>query len=104
LGSQCSTQDPREIDHNFACSYRQEATESASGRREWSRNGVGDEPLLLPLGHLRALAAELADRGRDALNALASKNPFAMSRANEALVVAVELADTIGKAEVLTAE
>jgi hypothetical protein len=97
LGSQCSPQDPGEIERTFVCSYRQQATENASDRHEWSRNGPGEEPLLLRLAHLQAPAAELAGRSKDALNAIATNDPFAKSRANEALVLALELAGKIGK-------
>jgi hypothetical protein len=44
---------------------------------------------------LRVLAVELKERGTSALNALASKDRFAMTRVTEALSVAMELAELI---------
>jgi hypothetical protein len=43
----------------------------------------------------RLLAVELKERGNGAVNALASKDRFAMIRVTEALSVAMELAERI---------
>jgi hypothetical protein len=51
---------------------------------------------------LRLMAVELTERGNSALNALASKDRFAMTRVTEALSVAMELAELIATAKVPT--
>jgi hypothetical protein len=49
------------------------------------------------------LAVELKERGANALNALAAKDRFAMTRVTEALSVAMELAELISGGRTVTA-
>jgi hypothetical protein len=52
-----------------------------------------------PLAELQALAGEVLGRGKDALDAVARRDRFAVNRLGEALAVAMELALTLAPQE-----